>query len=280
VGFLAPRLVVAFDATGLGGAVVSRGPGRRVRALSRIGLPEGALVPSAVLEHFAGRDEVKGALRALLSALGAEGRRACLVLPGGLARIVLLDVPAGVSAADFGRFRLSQALPFPASEALVESLRVGARAHVTAAVSRRVVEAYETLARDAGLGVERVELAPLAAVAALRRRPPRASTVDVILGDVAVCFVAHRGGALVAFRSRLRDPGPGEPDRLREEADRTARLAGDGDAPSLRVVGSGATGLIRTLAFAGRPAQPGWRVPLPDALPEDAAELGWLGAAL
>jgi hypothetical protein len=248
--------------------------------VARVALPEGALVPSAVSDNVVVPDAVRGALRALLSGLGAEGRRACLVLPGGLARVALLDIPTGVNPVDFARFRLSPALPFPASEALVDGLHLPGRGYVAAAVRRGVVESYESVARNAGLAVERVELAVLAALAALRRDAPRVSTVDLILGDAAVAFAAHRGGVLAAFRSRLRDLGPGELERLRAEADRTARLGGDGTPPALRVVGPGATGLIRALSFAGRSAQAGWRLPLPDASFDDAAELAWLGAAL
>jgi hypothetical protein len=280
VGLLAPRVLVGFDASGVAGAVVSRGPRRRVRALARIGLPDGALCPSAAAENLPAREEVRGALHALWSGLGAAGRRAWLVLPAGLARVALLEIPAGAAPADYGRFRLSQALPFPPSEAIVESLPLASRTHVVAAVWRRVIEGYESVARDAGLVVERVELAPLAALAALVRRAPRGSCVDLILGEAAVCFAARRDRALLALRGRLRDPGPGEPERLREEAERTARVAGDGAPLTLRVVGAGATALVRALGFAGHQAQPGWRVALPDALPEEAAELAWLGAAL
>jgi hypothetical protein len=281
VKLLARRLLVALDASGVAGALVSRLPGRaRVSALARVALPPGALVPSAVDDNLAGPEVVRAALRTLLSTLGAEGRPARLLLPGGLARLALFERSAGVSAVELARFRLSQALPYPASEALVDGLRVGARGYAAAAVRRRVVEGYEVAARDAGLAIERVELAPLAALAALQRSAPRGSSVDLILGDGALTVAARRDGALALLRSRLRDPGPGEPERLRDEADRSARLAGDGTAPTLRVVGPGSTGLVRALSFAGRHAVAGWRIPLPEGATEESSELAWLGAAL
>ena len=81
------------------------------------------------------------------------------------------------------------------------------------------------------------------------------------------------------LRQRRRDPGPGEPERLRDEAQRTAGLAGSGNDLRLRVVGVGATALLTWLRGAGVAADGGWPVPVGE-LPAEAAEAAWLGEAL
>jgi hypothetical protein len=150
---------------------------------------------------------------------------------------------------------------------------------LAAAVRRSVVEGYEAVAGAAGLDVERLDLAPLAALSALAREPRgTAVTVDVILGDHALSLAAWRGGALHLFRTRLRESGPREPQWLGREVDRTAVLAGNGSAPRIRAVGPGAVELLRAWSDEGRAGEPGWRAE--GALPVAAAELAWLGAAL
>jgi len=101
----------------------------------------------------------------------------------------------------------------------------------------------------------------------------------VILGDAAFSLAAFEGGSLVAFRSRRRDCAPDEPERLRDEAIRTAALAGT-DAPGrIAVLGPGTPDVVRGLRELGLPAEPAWRAGAP-GLPLEAAELAWLGAAL
>jgi hypothetical protein len=97
--------------------------------------------------------------------------------------------------------------------------------------------------------------------------------VHAVLGDVALCLAAFRGGAPVALRSRRRDRSAGEALRLREEASRAAASAGNGTG-TLRLVvsGAGAAGLRRELEEGGAwPALEG-----PAEWP-DAAETAWLG---
>lgn len=273
------KLLVGFDTSAVSAALLSSRVRRaRLRGFAREPLPQGALVPSAFQANLARPAEVRDALRSVLDSLGGQARRACLILPAGIARTLLLEVPTGTSAAEFARFRLGQGLPYPGAEAVVDVLPVGPGRCLAAAVRQRCVAEYETIASECGLSVERVELAPLSALGGLRRAPSE-STLDVILGDAAVSLAASRHGRLRVFRSRLRDPGPGEATWLRDEIDRTLALAGDGAAPRIRVVGSNSTALLRALSFAGRPAEPGWggaRAQVPEA----AAELSWLGAVL
>lgn len=280
MALVSPKLLVAFDAGSIAAATIAshlRGP--RIKALSRVPLAPGALTPSPLEANLLRPAEVREALRAVARALQADGRRACLVLPDGVARTILFDVPPGTDPVDFARFRLAPSLPYPATEAVVDVLSVGRGRYVGAAVRRAVVASYEAAAAEAGLEQERVDLAPLAALGWLRRGVGRAPTLDVILGDAALSLAAFDEGELRAFRGRRRDPTPDEAERLRAELDRTLALTGgNGATPRVRVVGSGAPALIRALSFGGRPAEPGWELPA-DGRPVGAVELAWLGAA-
>jgi hypothetical protein len=214
-------------------------------------------------------------------AAGVEGGRGPvdLILPDGVARTALLDVPAGVTAREFARYRMTAGLPYPPEEALVDVLPLDGGRVLAAAVRRSVIEGYEAAASAAGLDIERLDLAPLAALSALGREPRgTAVSVDVILGDRALSLAAWQGGVLHVFRTRLRQSGPREPVWLGREVDRTAVLAGNGSAPRIRAVGPGAVALLRAWGDEGRTGEPGWRAE--GALPVEATELAWLGAAL
>ncbi|HEY8150870.1 MAG TPA: hypothetical protein VIK51_18330 [Vicinamibacteria bacterium] len=277
---LRARVLVAIDATGVAGASVSGGPGApRIRSFARAPLSPGALVPGPFDPNVVGGPEVQRALGEV--AAGVEGGRGpvALILPEGVARTVLLDVPAGVTAREFARYRITAGLPYPPDEALVDVLPLGGGRVLAAAVRRRVIEGYEAVARAAGLDIERLDLAPLAALSALAREPRgTAVSVDVILGDRALSLAAWQGGVLHAFRTRRRESGPHEPLWLGREVDRTAVLAGNGSAPRIRAVGPGAVALLRAWGDEGRAGEPGWRAE--GALPVEATELAWLGAGL
>jgi hypothetical protein len=251
----------------------------RIRAFARAPLAGGALVPGPLESNVARPDEVQQALAEVMRALDATRTPVALILPAGVARTALLDVPAGVAPREFARYRMSSSLPYPAAEALVDVLTLPGGQVVAAAVRRRVIEGYEAVAEAAGLEVERLDLAPLAALSALAAEPRgTATSVDVILGDHALALALWSGGAARAMRTRLRARETSEPQWLRREIDRTAALAGDVAPPRVRVVGPGAAALLEAWREEGRAAEPGWQAE--GALPVDAAELSWLGAAI
>jgi hypothetical protein len=278
---LRTRYVVAFDASGVAGAALARGLGvPRVRALAQAPLSSGALWPSPFEPNLRRPDEVAEAVREVARALGLGGAPVCLVLPDGVARLMDLDVPGDTSAVSYARYRLAATLPYAAEEAVIDVLPLGRGRVLAAAVRRSVLEGYELAAADGGLVQERVDLAPLGALAALAAdNPAGVPTVDVVLGDVAVSLAFRVGGAVGAVRNRRRDASAGEWRRLRAEADRTAALAGAPEGARIRVVGAGALALVRELQAAGAPAEAGWRVQ-GDHVPADGAELAWLGAEL
>ena len=276
------ELTVAFDASGVSGAVVSRGlRGPRLRSFARASLEPGALLPQPLDENVHRPEEAGAALARVLEGLAAGRGPVSLVLPDGVARIGLVEVPAGVPPDQYVRFRWAQGLPYPSGEAIVDVLPLGGGRVVAAAVRRGVAQEYEAVAARAGLSPGRVDLAPLAALSALLRDPPaEAAGVDVILGDAAYCLAASHGGALRVLRNRRRDADGGEAGRLRREVDRTAAFAGNGTGPlRVRVVGPGARHLIGELLRSGRAAGPGWETD-GGGLPVEAAELAWLGGAL
>jgi hypothetical protein len=270
--------MVAFDRSGVAGALAASGLGaRRLRAFAQAPLPAGALSPSPFDSNLADPAAVRAALSRVREALAPGEAEACLLLPAGVARVALLEVPPATKAEGYARFRLASALPYPVAEAVVDMMPVGPGRVVAAAVRRSVVQEYEKAAEAAGFRQSRLDLAPLAALSGLLREDTGgARTVDVILGDAAVTLAAHAGGQLRACRTRWRVPGAGEPSWLAAEARRTAGLAGAGGEPRLRVVGPGASALVHAWTAAGLAAAPGW-VLEGQGLPLAAAELSWLG---
>jgi hypothetical protein len=272
---------VGFDASSVTGALVSAGIGApRVRAFGHVPLPPSALAPGPIDPNVAHPEEVRDALARLVRELDSGRTPATLVVPAAVARIVLLDVPPGVAPREYARYRLLGALPYPPEEAVVDVLELRSGRALGAVARRSVLEGYEQVAEAAGLSQDRLDIAPLAAMSALAGDPGGApASVDLILGDTALCLAVFKGGVLEAFRTRLRDRDADEPRRLAREAERTAAAAGTSGGPVRhRVVGSGAVALLRAWAAEGRSAEPAWRVP--GALPVDAAELAWLGSAL
>lgn len=254
------------------------GGGFRLASHARVPLPAGALRPAPFDPNLARPDDVADALRELARSLRIGRARVCLLLPDGIARLALVEAPADITPQQYARFRIVPGLPYPPEEAVIDVLPLGGGRTVVAAVRRSVIEGYEAAAEQAGIAQDRLDLTPLAALSGLLRDRGAAagSTVDVILGDVAFCLAAHRGGVLRAFRNRRRDPGPDEAHRLGEEVERTAILAGNGGGARVRVVGAGARELIARWRAAGGAAEPGWST---EEAGIEASELAWLGGA-
>jgi hypothetical protein len=268
------KLYLAIDASAVTAASLREGlGGRRAKGFARVPLDPGALVPSPSGASLVRQDEVRGAVRRALEGLGRG--RVTLVLPDGLARIALVDLPPGAEPRDYVRFRVAASLPWPASETIVDSLPAARDRVVGAALRRSTVAEFEDMAAAAGIEIERVHMAPLLALEGLVRSCDR-DVVHAVLGDVALCLATFHEGKLVALRSRRRDRSSGEAARLREDLARTAALAGNGAGP-LRFVLSGAdaTRLRHEIGadVAGRGLEgPGeW---------EGAAEAAWLGGLL
>lgn len=281
MGWLRSGALLAFDAGSLSGAALRRTlSGRRLERLRLVPLEPGTIVPSPLEPNLRRPEAVGLALEQLVREIGITAASATLILPDGVARLALLEPPAGVEAAAYARYRLGTGLPYPAAEAIVDLLPLDGRRVLAVAARRAVVQPYESAARSAGLEVARVLPSPIAALEGLRRLGPAGpSTVDVILGDAGYSLAAWKGGEIRAFRSRRRDVGGDEAACLREEILRTAMLAGDGEGPRVRIVGPGSGTVVRALQDLGDAAEAGWQAS-GEALPVEAAEIPWLGLGL
>jgi hypothetical protein len=195
-----------------------------------------------------------------------------VVLPDGVARIALLDLPEGADPRDYVRYRLAASLPWPAAEAVVDVLPARRGRVVGAAVRRSTVAEYEQAALGAGLAVDRVHLAPLLALEGLMRSGAR-DALHAVLGDAALLLATFRGGLPVGLRSRRRDPSGDEASWLSDEATRAVALAGDG-AGSLPLVLSGRDSPRLRRELGADDAPRGLRGP--GEWP-DAVEAAWLG---
>jgi len=274
VARLGTRLYLALDASAVSAAALGEGlGGRSARGFARVPLDPGALVPSPSGPSLARADEVRGAVRRALEGLGRG--RVTLVLPDGLARVALLDLPRGAESRDYVRFRLAASLPWPAAETIVDSLSAGHGRVVGAAVRRSTVAEFEEAAAATGIEIGRVHMAPLLALEGLLRSGAR-DAVHAVLGDVALCLATFREGALVALRSRRRDRSSGEASRLRDELERTAAHAGNGTGPA-RIVVSGADATRLRREAGGQLGERGLQGP---GDWDDAAEAAWLGGLL
>jgi hypothetical protein len=268
------KVLLAFDESSVAAASVSRGPrGTKIGKRAAAPLPPGALVPGPLDDNIARPQDVREALERLHQELG-NGRRAELILPDGVARLQLLDVPEGVRADEFARFRLPQGLPFAASEVLVDGVGAPPGRFLAGAVRRSVVRGYEAVAAAAGFEQERVDLFPLVALSPLLRRPERGFTaLTLALGDTALSLAYFDAGRLSLFRNRRRDRGGDEYVRLRDEILRTAALAGAASRPRVLALGAGSGSLAAALREEGFPAEAGYS----DGA---AAPADWLASAL
>ncbi len=258
------------------------GGGPRVLGHFRAPLHEGSLLVSPVAPNLAHPEAVREALRTVVESLELQGRDVTVILPGGLARPLLLPRPPAVSALEYSRYRLAPTLPYAPEEALVAVTEVGGDQIIAAAVRRSVVLEYEGLAASVGIRQERLDLAPLCALGALLREPPLAPlAVDLVLGEEAVLLAAYAAGRLSLVRTRLRDEVGGS-ERLFLEAVRTAAAVGahaNGVGPPLRVVGPGAALFLCEWREQGRSVSLGWSEEAGSAV-GNLAELPWIGAAL
>jgi hypothetical protein len=279
---LPSRHVVAFDASEVVGAALSWRPaGFRLRSLARRALSKGALQPSPFDDNLLRPEEVVSKVRSIAEELGFGTAGVCLVLPDGLARLVLLDVAPGVEALEFARYRLLPTLPYPPEEAILDVLPVGGRRVAAAAARRSVVQGYEAAAEAAGLVQERLDLAPLAALAILGEARPAPDGIDLLVGDAALSLFARSGGALISLRSRRRVVEEAATEAhewawLEDELRRSASAAGLGDRAPVRVFGRRGPELAGELVARGWPAGTGTN---PATDPSSApVAWPWLGA--
>jgi hypothetical protein len=106
VALLGTQLYLGLDASAVTAAALGEGlGGRRARGFARVPLEPGALAPSPSGSNLPRGDEVRGAIRRVVEGLG--GGRVTLVLPDGVARVALVELPEGADPRDYVLFRLA-----------------------------------------------------------------------------------------------------------------------------------------------------------------------------
>jgi len=275
--FGARQFILAFDASSVSGGVAR---GQTFQGITRVPLSAGALSVSAQVPNLAASDEVLEAVRSVTASL-KNPPRARVLLPSGVARLVLLQGPEkGVDPQSLARFRLARSLPYPEEEAVVDAVQLPGGRLVGVAIRRTIVENYEGLLARAGVAHQRIDLTPMAALLGLERRSPKTGGCSLVLGDAALVYCLRGREGIVALRSRVRDRGDHEARFIGADLERTARVLGkDLAIRMIRVVGPGATEVVAGLMRLGLPAELGWSltgVPVP----EEPSEIPWLGAAV
>lgn len=247
------KVLVAFDKGSVRAAVLGGGArGGQVIGEAVQPLPDGALVPGALDDNIAEPAAVRDALLRLRRELGGNGKRASLILPEGVAKLLLLESPPGVAPLEFARFRMAQGLPYAAGEALIDGLPAPPGGFLAAAVRRAVVRSYEAVAAEAGFVQDGVQLQAFAALGPLLAQAETLGTlVAAVLGESAFSLASFEDGRLRLVRQRRRDAGASDEARLRDEIVRTSVLAGGTRTPRSLVIGAGSVELAAALRGAG-----------------------------
>ena len=180
---------------------------------ARVGLPSGALVPTAAASNMVDRDVVVDAVRRVLTQLPRRATRIGLVVPDSVGKVSFVkfdQVPA--RPADLARlvaWQVRKAVPFRVDDAQLAytpgmRLPGGGREFVVALIRRDIVEEYEGVCATAGAHAGLVDLATFNLVnAATAMSPP--SHADWLLLHVArddSTLAIVRGPDLIFFRNR------------------------------------------------------------------------------
>jgi type IV pilus assembly protein PilM len=179
-------------------------------ATAKVGLAEGALVPSLKAGNVVDRVAVAAAVRAALEQIGersnARGSDISLVIPDSAVRVLLLDfesLPSRLTEAlPLVRFRLKKVLPFDADDAMVTfqvmSTSKSAVRVLAVAIPRDVLKEYETAVREAGFEPGAVLPSTLACLAAVDDAEPE---LVINSNPTGVTAAIVRGGVLLLHRS-------------------------------------------------------------------------------
>lgn len=187
----------------------------------------------------------RDAISRLARSLTAPLSDATILLPIGAAFPSVIDVSTlqrgqtlDVSEADLVRFRLGSLLPFPVAQAEVRAEAapwLGSGVVLAQAILKSTIAGAETVMDT--LEFKRVRVTSTLS-AALRGLSPRASTVDLILGDSATAVAVRDGfGTIQAIHLRLLLEGEDRAERSVDEAVRAApgtreiRMLGEAVAP-------------------------------------------------
>lgn len=268
---------VAVDRDGVSaGAIRSGVAGSRLKSLAFTPLAPGVVDPRPFEANVSAPDVLSRVVATAVSSAGLEGAEATLVLSDAVARTALLQPPRDVKTDAYARYRMSQGLPYPPSEAVIGTFPLSAGAVVAAAIRRSVVSEYESVLAAARVAIASVEMATFVALPGLRDTPAgEGSHVDIVLGDAAVTFLGSDATGVRAFRTRRRSGDP-DTDWLCAEVERTTAPF-SAERPWVRVVGRGAIALVDALKGRGFDAREAL-VTATGGLALPPCEVVWAGA--
>jgi type IV pilus assembly protein PilM len=168
-------------------------------------LPFGAVVPSPVEPNIAQPDEVRSALRKVVSRVSATPGLA-LLIPDPVVRVFILpfeNLPRrSDEAMPLLRWRLKKSVPFDVDETVVswmrQSGREGGLEVVTAVARQRIVREYEEIVKSLGSSAGIVLSSTVATLPLLEER---GATLLVRMCGKALTTVIVQGSSLCVYRS-------------------------------------------------------------------------------
>jgi len=187
-----------------------------IAAVTRIPLPDGAIVPGLKPGNIVDRVAVAAAIRRALEQIGertgargsgiARGSSIALVIPDAAVRVLLLDFEALptrlTEALPLVRFRLKKLLPFDSDEAMVTFQAMSTSKSVVrvlaVAIPRDVLSEYETAVREAGFEPGAVLPSTLASLAAV---DDTSTELLVNANPLGVTAAIVRSGVILLHRS-------------------------------------------------------------------------------
>ncbi len=203
-----PRVAVELRPEGVIAARADDAEGP-VTAVSRTGLPEGAVQGGLKPGNVADRTAAVAAARKVLDAVAdkTKGREVTLIVPDAAVRVIFLDFDAlpskAAEALPLVRFRLKKLIPFESEEAAISyqtmSSVKGAVRVLAVAIPREVLAEYEGVVREAGYEPGAVLPSTLAALAGLKVTD--SATLVVNAGPKGVTTAIVRAGILLLHRS-------------------------------------------------------------------------------
>ena len=186
-------------------------------------LPFGAVAPSPVEPNIAQPDEVRSALRKVLSRVSAAPGLA-LLIPDPVVRVFILpfdNLPRrSDEALPLLRWRLKKSVPFDVDETVVSWMRQPGRGGslevVTAVARQRIVREYEDIVNALGASASVVLSSTVATLPLLEER---GSTLLVRMCGKALTTVIVQGSSLCVYRSSdvAADAGSLDPQAMLDE---------------------------------------------------------------
>jgi type IV pilus assembly protein PilM len=169
-------------------------------------LPFGAVSASPVEPNVSQPDEVRNALRRVLSRVPDRGQGLALLIPDQVVRVFILPFETLPRRADEAlpllRWRLKKSVPFDVDETVVSWMRQtgkGGGLQVVASVARqRIVREYEEIVNGLGTTASIVLSSTLATLPLLEER---GATILVRMSGKALTTVISQGANLSVYRS-------------------------------------------------------------------------------